>query len=114
MATVSMVRIPKGPSAVGAGGGDPELTSLSQSHQGTKFSGGTIPYWGRAIPFVKTSSGSRARGPACWILLGTYSLFYIGSVKLEKLKSFYLVCIYSWPMDTDNMAVRAWGRAGVC
>ena len=32
------------------------------------------PLPGRAIPFVMTSSGSGARGPAPWILLGTYSV----------------------------------------
>ena len=37
----------------------------------------------RAIPFAKASSGSRAGGPACWILLGTGFVSYIGKALKE-------------------------------
>ena len=46
------------------------------------------PLPGQGISFAETSSRSRARGPACWILLGTYSIFCLRSVKLGKLEPF--------------------------
>ena len=70
MAAVSMVRVPKAPpalgdfppvSAEGAKGGEPELISLFQIHQGTKFSGGQSPTWAGQYHL---QSGSRAREPA--------------------------------------------------
>ena len=96
MAAATMVKGPTAPpvlgelprySTEGAGRGEPGLISVPNPSE-NQIRWRTSPYQGRAITFAKTTSGSRAREPAQWVLLGTYSVFYIGSVKLERLKSF--------------------------
>ena len=70
----------------GNGESAPELASLSPFGQGTKFRGRKAPTWAGQYPFRRLPVGA---GPACWILLGTYSVSYIRSVKLEKLNPSY-------------------------
>ena len=78
MATVSMVRVPTAPPALGdlphywtegPEESEPELISLSQTCQGTKFSREKAPTRAGQHTLQKgTPSESRARGPAHWIL----------------------------------------------